>query len=250
MENEMTNYKILVTYDGTRYKGWQRLGDSDQTVQGKIEDVLTKMTLEPVEVIGSGRTDAGVHATGQIANFKLVDELSASEIKEYLYRYLPDDIVVKKVQKVDDKFHSRFNAESKMYTYKIWNNHQHDPMNRKYTLHVQEGLNIEVMEKACEYFIGKYDFSAFTTAKSKKKSMVRDIKSINIVKEGSLVYITVEADGFLHKMVRKIVGTLLEVGLGRMKLNVVPEIISQKDRSKSAPIAPPHGLYLTSVKYK
>lgn len=249
MESKMANYKIQVAYDGARYKGWQRLGDSDMTVQGKIEDVLTKLTIENVEVNGSGRTDAGVHAEYQIANFQLQDELPASEIKEYLYRYLPDDIVVKKVQKVEDRFHARFNSVSKTYTYRIWNHHQHDPFNRKHMLHVQEGLNLEVMEKASEYFVGKYDFSAFTTAKSKKKSMVREIKSIQIQKDGNCISIAIEADGFLHKMVRKIVGTLLEVGLGRMKLNTVPELIGQKDRSKSAPVAPAHGLFLTYVKY-
>jgi len=245
----MANYRIEIVYDGGRYKGWQRLGDSDMTIQSKIEDVLTKLTLEPVEIIGSGRTDAGVHAKKQVANFHLKDELNPKDIKEYLYRYLPNDILVTKVLKVDEKFHARFSATSKVYTYKIWNEFYHDPFTRKYMLHVQKDLNIDIMERAAEHLIGKYDFTAFTTAKSKKKSMVREIKSIDITKNGHVLHITVEADGFLHKMMRKIAGTLIEVGLGNMKLAEVPEILGQRDRSKSAPIAPAHGLYLMEVKY-
>lgn len=243
------NYKLTISYDGSRYKGWQRLGDTDMTIQGKIEDVLFKMFFEPVEIHGSGRTDAGVHAVGQVAHFKVDKDVTPKEVKEYLYRYLPNDIVVSGVKKVDDQFHSRLNATEKTYVYKIYNDHYHDPFLRKETLHVQETLEIEAMKKAANYFIGEYDFSAFTTAKSKKKSMTREIKEIEILKSGHQIDISITATGFLHNMARKIIGTLLEVGMSNMKATEIGGIISSKDRANAGPLAPAKGLYLVKVKY-
>lgn len=243
------NYKLTISYDGSRYKGWQRLGDTDMTIQSKIENVLFEMFYEPVELIGSGRTDAGVHAVGQVANFKIDKDVQPKELKEYLYRYLPDDIVVTGVKKMDDKFHSRLNATEKTYIYKIYNDYYHNPFSRKQVLHVQEYLELEAMKKAANYFIGEYDFTAYTTAKSKKKSNVREIKSIEILKSGHEIDIQITGNGFLHNMARKIVGTLLEVGLGNMKATEVAGVISSKDRAKTGPMAPPKGLYLYKVKY-
>lgn len=243
------NYKLTISYDGSRYKGWQRLGDTDMTIQQKIENVLFEMFFEPVEIIGSGRTDAGVHAVGQVAHFKVETEATPKEIKEYLYRYLPDDIVVTSVKKVDDRFHARFNATEKTYVYKIYNDHYHDPFLRKHTLHVQEPLDIEAMKKAANYFIGEYDFTAYTTSKSKKKSNVRKIDTVEILKAGHEIDIAITGNGFLHNMARKIVGTLLEVGLGNMKATEVGNIINSRDRSKTGTMAPARGLYLYNVKY-
>lgn len=243
------NYKLTISYDGTRYKGWQRLGDTDMTVQQKIENVLFEMFFEPIEIIGSGRTDAGVHAVGQIANFKIDKDVAPKEIKEYLYRYLPDDIVVTGVKKVDDRFHARLNASEKTYVYKIYNDYYHDPFLRKQVLHVQEHLELEAMKKAANYFVGEYDFTAYTTAKSKKKSNVREIKSIEILKSGHEIDIAITGNGFLHNMARKIVGTILEVGLGNFKATDVPNIISGRDRAKTGTMAPARGLYLYNVKY-
>lgn len=243
------NYKLTIAYDGSRYKGWQRLGDTDMTIQSKIENVLFEMFFEPVEITGSGRTDAGVHAIGQVANFKIDKDVSPKELKEYLYRYLPDDIVVTGVKKMDDQFHARLNATEKTYIYKIYNDFYHNPFLRKQTLHVQENLEVEAMRKAANYFVGEYDFTAFTTAKSKKKSNVREIKEIEILKSGHEIDIRITGNGFLHNMARKIVGTLIEVGLGNMKATAVPGIINDKDRSKTGPLAPPRGLYLYNVKY-
>lgn len=243
------NYKLTIAYDGSRYKGWQRLGDTDMTIQSKIENVLFEMFYEPIEIYGSGRTDAGVHAVGQVANFKIDKDVATKEIKEYLYRYLPDDIVVTSVKKVDDRFHARLNATEKTYVYKIYNDFYHDPFTRKHTLHVQEYLNIETMRKAAQYFVGEYDFTAYTTAKSKKKSNVREIKEIEILKSGHEIDIRITGNGFLHNMARKIVGTILEVGLGNMKATAVPGIINDKKRSKTGTMAPAKGLYLYSVKY-
>lgn len=243
------NYRLTIKYDGTRYKGWQRLGNTDMTIQGKIEDVLFQMFFEPVEVHGSGRTDAGVHAENQVANFRIDKDVSTKELKEYLYRYLPDDIVVTGVKKVADDFHARLKAVEKTYVYKIYNDFYHDPFSRKYMLHVQEQLNLDAMKKACQYFIGTYDFTAFTTAKSKKKSMERTIHDIQILKSGHEIDIHITGNGFLHNMARKITGTLLEVGLGNMKAEQVGGIISDKDRSKTGTMAPAKGLYLYQVKY-
>lgn len=243
------NYKLTISYDGSRYKGWQKLGDTDMTIQSKIENVLFEMLYEPIEITGSGRTDAGVHAVGQVANFKVEKDLSTKELKEYLYRYLPDDIVVTGVKKVDDKFHSRLSAVEKTYVYKIYNDFYHDPFLRKHALHVQDDLNIEAMKKAASYFIGEMDFTAFTTAKSKKKSNVRNVLDIEIIKAGHEVNIYVTANGFLHNMVRKIVGLILEVGLGNEKATNVANIIATKDRTKTGTMAPARGLYLYKVKY-
>jgi len=243
------NYRLTISYDGSRYKGWQRLGDTDMTIQQKLENALFEMFFEPVEVHASGRTDAGVHAVGQVANFKVDKDVTPKEIKEYLYRYLPDDIVVTSVKKVDDRFHARLNATEKTYVYKIYNDFYHDAFLRKHVLHVQEHLELEAMKKAAAYFIGEYDFSAFTTAKSKKKSHVREIKSIEILKSGHEIDISITADGFLHNMARKVVGTILEVGLGNIKATAVPGIINDRDRAKTGTMAPAKGLYLYNVKY-
>lgn len=243
------NYKLTISYDGSRYKGWQRLGDNDMTVQGKIEEVLFKMFMEPIEINGSGRTDAGVHAEGQIANFKIDKDVSPKELKEYLYRYLPDDIVVTGVKKVDDQFHARLSATEKTYVYKIYNDFYHNPFMRKHVLHVQEQLDLEAMKKAANYFLGEYDFTAFTTARSKKNTNIRKIESIEILKAGHEIDVVIVGNGFLHNMARKMVGTLLEVGLGNMKATEVAGIINAKDRSKTGSMAPAKGLYLYKVKY-
>lgn len=243
------NYKLTIKYDGTRYKGWQRLTNTDMTIQGKIEDVLFQMFFEPVEIHGSGRTDAGVHAENQIANFKIDTDVSTKELKEYLYRYLPDDIVVTGVKKVPENFHARLNAKEKTYVYKIYNDFYHDPFTRKYMLHVQEQLDVDAMKKAAQYFIGTYDFTAFTTVKSKKKSMERTIYDIQIFKSGHEMDIHLVGNGFLHNMARKIVGTLVEVGLGNIKAESLGAIINDKDRTKTGTMAPAKGLYLFHIKY-
>ncbi len=243
------NYKLTISYDGTRYKGWQRLGDTDATIQQKIENVLFEMFDETVEIHGSGRTDAGVHAVGQVAHFKVDKDVAPKELKEYLYRYLPDDIVVTSVKKMDDRFHARLSATEKTYVYKIYNDFYHDAFLRKHVLHVQENLELEAMNKAASYFIGEYDFTAFTTAKSKKNSNVRTISSVEILKSGHEIDISITGTGFLHNMARKMVGTLLEVGLGNFKATEVAGILSDKDRGKTGTMAPARGLYLYKVKY-
>lgn len=245
----MRNIKLIIQYDGTRYKGWQRLGDSQMTIQGKIEDVLSKMTGEDIEIFGSGRTDAGVHALNQVANFKTNCKMTNNEILDYCYRYLPDDIVVKKVERASEKFHARYNVASKKYLYRIWNHKYHDPFMRKYIAHIPETLNLVNMRKAATCLVGEHDFSSFTTAKSKKKSRVRKVFAIDITKDDNIIEIMVEGSGFLHNMVRIIVGTLIEVGLGRMKPEEVSKILNKKDRGLAGPTAPAKGLLLYDVEY-
>ncbi|CEH34528.1 tRNA pseudouridine(38-40) synthase TruA [Romboutsia lituseburensis] len=245
----MRNIKMTIKYDGSRYKGFQRLKDNDMTIQGKIENVLSKMTNESIEIIGSGRTDMGVHANGQVANFKTDSELSIKKMHDYLYEYLPEDIVIINMEEVDDRFHSRYNAKSKIYLYKIDNNKYHDPFLRKYTTHVEKKLDLELMREASKYLIGEHDFTSFASSKSKKKSNIREIHSIEIKEHHNLVEIYVHGNGFLYNMVRIIVGALLDVGLHRKTPQDIKEMLEFKDRSKASDTAPSKGLILHKVNY-
>jgi len=245
----MRNIKIVIEYDGTKYKGWQRLGDSDNTVQHKIEAVLSKMAEENIEITASGRTDAGVHATNQVANFRTESSMSDHKIRSYCYEYLPEDIVVKSVQEVDLNFHARYNAKAKKYVYNICNNKAHNVFNRKYEYHIPQSLNIENMRRAAEFLIGEHDFQSFTTLKSKKKSTVRNIYTINIVNEGGNIEISIQGNGFIKNMVRLIVGTLVEVGLGERTVAEINDILDKKERKYSGHIAPAKGLFLEEVNY-
>lgn len=245
----MRNIKLTIQYDGSRYKGFQRLKDNDNTIQGKIEDVLTRMTEEKIEIIGSGRTDMGVHAYKQVANFKTNSNLSVEKMNDYLYKYLPEDIVIKDIYEVDDRFHARYNAKGKVYLYRINNVKHHDVFLRKYTTHVEKPLDIEAMKEASKYLIGEHDFTSFASSKSKKKSNVREIYSITINKNKEVIDIFVEGNGFLYNMVRIIVGALIDVGLHRKSPEDIKEMLERKDRSQASDTAPAKGLYLYSVKY-
>lgn len=245
----MKNIKMTVQYDGSNFKGFQRLKDNDNTIQGKIEDVLSKMTGESIEIIGSGRTDMGVHAVGQVINFKTKSNESVSKIQKYLYNYLPESIVIKEIEEVDERFHSRYNAKSKTYLYKIDNNKFHNPFNRKYSYHVEKKLDLEKMREASEYLIGEHDFSSFASSRSKKKSHVRTIESISIQQNNDLIEIYISGDGFLYNMVRIIIGTLVDVGLNKISPSEVKEILEAKDRKVGGETAPAKGLFLYRVKY-
>ncbi len=245
----MKNIKMTIKYDGSRYKGFQRLKDNDMTIQGKIESVLSKMTEEDVEIIGSGRTDMGVHAYGQVANFKTNSDMSIKKMKSYLYEYLPEDIVVIDLEEVEDRFHSRYNAKSKTYLYKIYNNELHDPFLRKYTMHIPRKLDLKLMREGSQYLVGEHDFTSFASSKSKKKSNVRTITSISINENNGLIDIFVEGDGFLYNMVRIIVGALIEVGLKKISPEDIKVMLEAKDRTKASDTAPGKGLHLYRVKY-
>ncbi|NEU04005.1 MULTISPECIES: tRNA pseudouridine(38-40) synthase TruA [Clostridium] len=245
----MKNFKITIEYDGSRYKGWQRLQDNENTIQGKIENVLTKLCGHNVQVVGCGRTDAGVHAENYTANFYTDCILSEEMMIDYLYEFLPEDIVVKDIKEVGERFHSRYNAKSKTYVYKINNGKFRNVFDRKYIYHIDENLDLDAMKKASEALIGTHDFQSFTTLKSKKKSTVKTINYINIKKDNDYVEIEINGDGFLWHMVRIIVGTLLAVGKGNLKYTDVEKILTMKKRQDAGPIAQSKGLFLRNVEY-
>ena len=245
----MRNIKMTVEYDGSRYKGFQRLKDNDMTIQGKIETVLSKMTNEDIEIIGSGRTDMGVHALGQVVNFKTNSTDSIEKIQKYLYEYLPEDIVIRNIEETSERFHSRYNAKSKVYLYRIDNNKFHSTFNRRYSYHVEKKLDIDLMIKGSKFLIGEYDFTSFASSKSKKKSNVREIYSIEIKENKNLIEIYIEGNGFLYNMVRIIAGALVDVGLGKKSPEDIKTMLEAKNRSKASDTAPSKGLFLYKVNY-
>ena len=246
----MINYKMILQYDGSRYSGWQVQGNTEQTIQGKLQSVLEKMTGEEIEIHGSGRTDAGVHAMGQVANFKLQSAYEPEEIKRYCNQYLPEDIVVLEVSEVPLRFHSRLNAVKKTYCYRIFLGEKPDVFRRKYVTPVAENLNINKMKAAAEVLLGTHDFTSFCTLDSREKGdMTRTVKAFSVTREGNLVTMKVEADGFLYNMVRIMVGTLLRIQQGKIPVDGIAGIIEKKDRKFAGPTAQPCGLYLNRVNY-
>lgn len=245
----MNNYKLIIQYDGGRYKGWQRLGDSDSTIQGKIEHVLTEMLQRRIEITGCSRTDAGVHAYFQVANFKIKDDMGEAEIKSYLNRFLPHDISIIKVERVPEQFHSRLNAKAKTYLYQICNEAHANPFLRRYSMHIEQKLDLDAMREAAGYFLGSHDFTAFSNARSKTKSMVREIYSIDIKETKGLIQIRIRGNGFLHNMVRRMVGVMIHAGLGETQPDSVPDLLLQKQRSDVGITAEACGLILESIEY-
>jgi tRNA pseudouridine38-40 synthase len=246
----LKNYRLILEYDGSRYDGWQKQGNTDHTIQGKIESILERMTGGPLEVHGSGRTDAGVHALAQVANFHADVKLSEKEIKEYLNQYLPEDISVKSVERVPDRFHSRLNAEEKTYLYRIEQAEKKQVFERKYIYGFGKPLNVEAMKRGASFLIGEHDFKSFCANRKMKKSTVRTIKNIEFEENGSRLFIRFTGNGFLYNMVRILMGTLIEVGEGKRKPKELKQIIAAKDRSEAGFTAPPEGLFLEKVFYK
>ena len=244
----MKNYRFEISYDGTRYYGWERQPGRD-TIQGKLEAVLSRMTGTEAEITGAGRTDAGVHAKAMIANSHLETDLSPDEILAYMNRYLPDDISVDRVSIVSERFHARYNAAGKLYTYTCYAGSSKPVFNRRYVTVLDSVPNVESMKKAAAYLIGEHDFKAFCSNPKMKKSTVRTVDTIEIVKRKDHIYFNYHGDGFLQNMVRIITGTLLEVGFGRMTTDDVKEILEKKDRRLAGPTAPPQGLCLMKVDY-
>lgn len=242
----MRNIRLTIEYDGSRYDGWQRLGkhSGQTTIQGKLEEVLTKMTGEPIELIGSGRTDAGVHAYGQVANFHTNTQMKCYEIKHYLNRYLPRDIAVFDVKEVDERFHSRL---SQIQNLCLQNCHRRGAsvFDRKYTYYCFDRLDVAAMERAAAYLVGRHDFKAFSSIKKTNKSTVREIYSIDIEKDSQEIKIFVHGNGFLYNMVRIIAGTLMrsaKVSAGRRDMR---RILSSLDREQAGPTAAAPGIVFT-----
>ena len=245
----MRNIKMLIEYDGSKYKGWQKLTNEELTIQGKLENVLSIMADEEISVIGCGRTDAGVHALNYTANFHTNSNLATEQMSEYLYKYLPEDIQVKSIKDCSERFHARYNALSKTNLYKVNNNGKRNVFNRKYEYNVTEHLDIAKMLKASEFLIGTHDFQSFTTLKSKKKSTVKTIYSINISKNDNRIEIEIKGNSFLWNMVRIICGTLIEVGKGNLNPNDIVRILNEHKRQEAGPMAPAHALFLKEVEY-
>lgn len=245
----MRNIKIIVQYDGTRYSGWQSQEHDENTIQGKLTAVLTRLLGEAVELAGSGRTDAGVHALGQVANFKTRSEMSCVELLENLNHYLPEDIGVISIEEVDARFHSRLNAVRKTYRYHIWNSPIHAVFDRRYTWSIEQHLDVPAMRRAAAGLTGTHDYKAFSSIKRGKKSTVRTIEAIEIEQTGVDITISFTGNGFLYHMVRILTGTLVEVGLHKKTQEDMQAILASLNREQAGVMAPAQGLFLVNVEY-
>jgi len=244
----MRNLRLDICYDGTRYRGWQRLPGKDDTIQGKLETTLSRILGEEIEISGSGRTDAGVHAKHQIANFHCDSIQTTEEILVQLRRYLPEDIGIHSCKDVSSRFHARLNAKEKTYLYRIWNSENPCVFDRRYVAVMPEVLDLDAMKAAAAHLCGEHDFSAFCGNAKMKKSTVRFIRSIEIKVHGEELRLYFTGNGFLHNMVRILVGTLIEVGRGERKAESVPELFGNK-RAEAGFLAPAKGLCLEEVMY-
>ena len=256
------NIRFHISYDGTRYLGWQRLGGKQRelSIQGFLEIRLSELLNENIKIMGSGRTDAGVHAFGQVANFYTNSELEVEEIRKALIVRLPEDLVISNMEQVTDDFHSRYSAVSKVYEYYIDNGDREDVFTRRYSYHVEQKLDLEEMKIAASYLVGRHDFYSFSTDRGKEDT-IRTLFAVDIEEKAfhssktrnsgqELTRIRLHGDGFLYNMVRIIVGTLIEVGLGVRKADTIKEALERKDRGLAGITVPPHGLFLKSVEYK
>ncbi len=251
MVNKMRNIKLTIEYDGSRYNGWQRLGkgESDNTIENKLLEVIQKMTGETVELNCGSRTEVGVHAYGQIANFKTKSSMKLYEIKNYFNRYLPMDIAVIQVEEVPERFHATLNAKTKTYLYRIAIGDVPSVFDRKYTYYSFHKPSIELMKQAAKQLIGKYDFKDFSTVK-KSKSTVREIFLIDIYQDEKEIQITIKANDFLHNMARMLVSTLLEIGLEKRSSKDILSILDPKSPETGSAPANAQGMFLQEVEYE
>jgi tRNA pseudouridine38-40 synthase len=240
---------MTVAYDGSRYRGWQRLGGDEPTIQGKLETVLSRLLEEEIKIIGAGRTDGGVHAEGQVANFLTSSPMAPGDIQVQANAFLPDDIVVLSCLEADSRFHARFAATGKTYRYRIVNRPVRDPFLWKYALWVPEPLDLASMRAASKALIGGHDFRSFTTLKEKDKSCQRTIRSIRVDEGDGVIDILFNADGFLWNQVRIMSSALIEAGKGRLDQAAIAGIMERRDRAAAPGIAEARGLCLVSVEY-
>lgn len=247
----MKNYKLTIAYDGSRYKGWQRLGDEPMTIQHIVEEAIGEIVGCPVEISGSGRTDGGVHAAGQTANVKLRERRNPGQLCRELNDRLPEDIRVKRAEIVRTDFHSRFDAVSKVYEYRVDCREKADVFARKYSYHFGKPLDVEAMRRAAGYLTGTHDFTAFTDKKEGKRAgNVRTIYAVEIIPGKERVLLRFCGDGFLYHEVRILAGTLIEAGSGVRTAESVREALLAKDRQQTGFLAPAHGLCLREVRYE
>ena len=244
----MRNVRLDICYDGTRYRGWQRLSSTDNTIQQKLETALSRILEEPIALTGSGRTDAGTHAAGQVANFHCSSQMPCEEILQKLRRYLPEDIGIYSCRNVSQRFHARLNAKTKTYCYRLWNSEDPCVFDRKYVYIDPRPVDLEKMKEAAQLFLGQHDFSAFCANKNMKKSTIRYIQSLNIERSGNEIVFTIIGNGFLHHMVRIMVGTLLEVGRAERQKESIPQLFGSQ-RVEAGEMLPACGLCLMEVTY-
>jgi len=245
----MRNIKLTIEYDGKDFNGWQKQPNK-LNIQGEIERAIYNITKEEVDLIGSGRTDAGVHAFGQIANFKTNSNISIEKMAIAINSQLKNSIVVKKAEEVDERFHSRYNAKRKTYRYVINNTEYGSAIYRNLEYHFPIKLNVENMKEAAKFFEGEHDFKAFKSSGTSGKNSVRTIYKAEVRTDGERILIELTGNGFLYNMVRIISGTLLDVGLGKIEPSEIEDIINSKDRTIAGKTLPAHGLYLVKVNYE
>ena len=244
----MRNIRIDLCYEGTKYKGWQRLPNSALTIQGKLEQTLSRILQEEIKVIGCGRTDAGTHARYYVANIHCESKMECKDIQEQLCRYLPEDIGIYSVRNVSERFHARLNAKTKTYRYRVWRSEKPCIFERKYVLIDRRPVDISAVRKAAEYLVGEHDFSAFCANKNMKKSTVRYIEKLTVTEQADELIFEVTGNGFLHHMVRIIVGTLLEVGREERNAQQIPELFGAA-REQAGELVTAAGLCLMEVNY-
>lgn len=245
----MPNYKMVLAYDGTSYNGWQKQGNTRNTIQGKLEFILSRLLEEEIEVDGSGRTDAGAHAKGQVANFHCSKDIECERMLQKLNKSLGNDIAVFSLERINDRFHSRLNAKAKVYEYRIWNDNISNVFEGRYMFQSADTLDLERMRLAAKEFIGDHDFKAFCSNKRYKKTTVRKIYSIDIEKIESEIRITFCGNGFLYNMVRIMAGTILQAGEGKFTQEDIKKMLESKNREVAGVTLPAQGLTLVRVEY-
>ncbi len=246
----MRNFKLLLEYDGTRYKGWQKQGNTEHTISAKLESILQKKFHQKVEVHGSGRTDAGVHALGQVAHFKVNTDVACEEICDYLNEYLPLDIRILTVEEMPIRFHSRLHAKKKTYRYQIFLEKKPPVFLKNQVYCTNIVLDLEKMKRAAKDLLGTHDFQSFCATKKGKKSTVRTLYECELEQEGPMLTLQVTGNGFLYHMVRILAGTLVEIGEGDRECDSIAALLEEKDRSKAGRTLPSCGLALVSVEYE
>ena len=244
----MRNVRLDICYDGTRYRGWQRLANNDNTIQAKLEKALSRILGEPIEISGSGRTDAGTHAYCQVANFHCNSTMPAEEILNQLRMYLPEDIGIYSCKNVSPRFHARLNAKTKTYRYRVWHSVNPCVFERRFVYICPADYDVEAMKLASRDYLGEHDFSAFCANKNMKKSTVRYIEKFEIYQTENELEFVVTGNGFLHHMVRIMVGTLLEIGRGVRDPRCIPSLYGA-ERSQAGELIPSCGLCLMEVTY-
>ena len=245
----MKNYRLVLSYEGTRYRGWQRQGNTAGSIQEKLETLLSRLLEQKVELAASGRTDAGVHARMQVCSFRGETERGAEELLRELRRYLPEDIGAVSLEEAEPRFHARLSCREKTYLYRIWNSESPNVFTRRFQLRVPGALDDKAMERAARLLCGEHDFAAFCSLKNARRSTVRDLRSVEIRREGEELQLYFTGDGFLYNMVRILTGSLLEVGQGLRSPESLAEALQSKDRALAGPTVPAQGLCLWEVKY-